>query len=67
MTIQEGLGQLTSRIEKLELNQNQELNLHRISPTEDSSSSKTLVSLVDSLLKGIKLETPKFSGVDVLG
>lgn len=67
LAIQHSLGHLTSQIEKLELNQNQESIPHGTQHIVDSSSSRTTSTIVNSLLEGIKLEIPKFSGVDILG
>ena len=66
LAIQDNITSLGSRIEKLELNQNHSTSIHADQTNNDSSFSG-LHSNADSLLKGIKLEIPKFSGSDVLG
>ena len=67
IVIQESLGLLTSRIEKLEVGYNVDATSSGNQNWNDSSSSKHGSALSNSLLKGIKLEIPKFTGTDVLG
>ena len=58
------LDSLTSRIEKMELSQNPN---SQDKHTPDSSSSGDKQVAYKKLLKGIKLEVPKFLGEDMLG
>ena len=51
--------------ERLDMVRNQNEGVHPT--TNNSSSPHSSSSLADSLLKGIKLEIPKFTGEDALG
>lgn len=65
MSIQNNLGQLSSHMEKLELNQNHTTIQGNSNSHFDSSSSGSTFN-TNALLKGIKLKISKFSGDDIL-